>query len=183
MNHIHRRFPIHNDDYLYVLSTFIFEPIRWNEKFGWRRMVEQERMANFYCWREIGRRMNITDIPPTYELFESFNQQYEREYFSYSDATQRVGSAARDMFLAWFPRITHRFAEQAIYALLDERLLHAFGFPPPTPTVRHLVIGSLRARTHALQWLPPRRRPRLRTKIKRRTYSAGHCIESLGPTV
>jgi hypothetical protein len=181
MNQIHRRFPIHNNDYLYVLSTFIFEPIRWNERFGWRRMVEQERMANFHCWREIGRRMNITDIPPTYEAFDSFNQEYEREYISYSDATQRVGNATRDMFLAWFPRITHRFAEKAIYALLDERLLRAFGFPPPAPYVRRLVIGSLRARRLVLQRLPPRRRPRLRTKIKRRTYTGGYRIETLGP--
>jgi hypothetical protein len=182
MNQIHRRFPISNEDYLYVLSTFVFEPIRWNERFGWRRMVDNERMANFYCWREIGRRMNITDIPETYTAFESFNQQYEIEHFSYSEATERVGNATRDMFLAWFPRITHGFAEQAIYALLDERLLGAFGFPSAAPTVRRLVIGSLRARAHVLRWLPPRRRPRLRTKIKRRTYSRGYRIESLGPS-
>ena len=182
MNQIHRRFPISNEDYLYVLSTFVFEPIRWNERFGWRRMVDNERMANFYCWREIGRRMNITNIPETYTAFESFNQQYENEHFSYSEATERVGNATRDMFLAWFPRITHGFAEQAIYALLDERLLGAFGFPSPAPTVRRLVIGSLRDRAHVLRWLPPRRRPRLRTKIKRRTYSRGYRIESLGPS-
>ena len=28
MNHIHGRFAIANDDFLYVLSTFIYEPIR-----------------------------------------------------------------------------------------------------------------------------------------------------------
>ena len=25
-----------NEDFLYVLSTFVFEPIRWNARFGWR---------------------------------------------------------------------------------------------------------------------------------------------------
>jgi len=38
MNQLHGRFQIANDDFLYVLSTFIFEPIRWNRKFGWRQM-------------------------------------------------------------------------------------------------------------------------------------------------
>jgi hypothetical protein len=182
MNRIHRRFPIHNDDYLYVLSTFIFEPIRWNERFGWRRMVEQERLANFFCWREIGRRMNIADIPETYAAFDAFNRQYERDNFSYSDATRRVGEAGRDMFLAWFPRPTRGLAAQAIYALLGEQLLQTFGFPPAAPTVRRLVVGSLQARARVLRWMPPRRRPRLRTKIKRRTYPRGYRLESLGPT-
>jgi hypothetical protein len=182
MNQIHRRFPIHNDDYLYVLSTFIFEPIRWNERFGWRRMVEQERLANFFCWRDIGTRMNIRDIPETYAHFEAFNQQYERENFSSSEATRRVGEAARDMFLAWFPRTTRGLAEHAIYVLLGDQLLQTFGFPPPAPAVRRLVVGSLQARAQVLRWMPPRRYPRLRTKIKRRTYPRGYRLESLGPT-
>jgi hypothetical protein len=37
MNALHGRFHIPNRDFLYVLSTFIFEPIRWNQRFGWRR--------------------------------------------------------------------------------------------------------------------------------------------------
>jgi hypothetical protein len=40
MNALHGRFRIANEDFLYVLSTFVFEPIRWNERFGWRRMTE-----------------------------------------------------------------------------------------------------------------------------------------------
>ena len=182
MNQIHKHFPIQNDDYLYVLSTFIFEPIRWNERFGWRPMLENERLAGYFCWREIGKRMNIADIPDTYTEFESFNQEYERQHFSYSDATHRVGVQTRDMFLSWFPRFTRGFAAQAIYSLLDDQLLRSFGFPPASPTIRRVVAGSLRARAHVVRWLPPRRRPRLRTKIKRRSYAGDHTIESLGPT-
>lgn len=40
MNALHGRFRIANEDFLYVLSTFVFEPIRWNQRFGWRRMTE-----------------------------------------------------------------------------------------------------------------------------------------------
>jgi hypothetical protein len=38
-----RCFPIANADFPYVLSTFAFEPIRLNARFGWRRRVEAER--------------------------------------------------------------------------------------------------------------------------------------------
>ena len=67
MNRLHGRFEIANDDFLYVLSTFVFEPIRWNERFGWRRYVEQERLGTFHYWREVGRRMAIKDIPATFD--------------------------------------------------------------------------------------------------------------------
>src|SRR5689334_14235294 len=47
MNAIHGRFTIANEDFLYVLSTFVFEPIRWNARYGWRPMIEVERLGYF----------------------------------------------------------------------------------------------------------------------------------------
>src|SRR5437763_2593689 len=53
MNQQHARFAIANEDFLYVLSTFIYEPIRWNARFGWRAMCDEERLAMFHFWREV----------------------------------------------------------------------------------------------------------------------------------
>ena len=36
-----------------MLSTFVYEPIRWNARFGWRPLVEQERLATFHFWRAV----------------------------------------------------------------------------------------------------------------------------------
>ena len=132
MNAIHGRFGISNDDFLYVLSTLIFEPIRWNARFGWRPMLEQEKLASFYFWREVGRRMHIRDIADTYAAFEAYNVEYERTHFRYSAAGSRVAGATRDMFLSWFlPAPLRRPGRPAVYALLDDVLLGAFGFPRP----------------------------------------------------
>src|SRR5215470_9620971 len=51
MNEIHGRFRIANRDFLYVLSTFVFEPLRWIDRFGWRRLSEAERECWFQFWR------------------------------------------------------------------------------------------------------------------------------------
>ena len=69
----------------------------------------------------------------------------------------------------------------AIYALLDEPLLDAFGFPRPSRALRAGVRGSLKLRARLLRWLPRRRRPLLRTEMRHRTYPAGYRIEDLGP--
>ncbi|MEO1290941.1 MAG: DUF2236 domain-containing protein, partial [Chloroflexota bacterium] len=59
MNRLHGRWNLKNEDMLYVLSTFVFEPIRWHRKYGWRTPTEHENLANFHFWREVGIRMNI----------------------------------------------------------------------------------------------------------------------------
>jgi hypothetical protein len=181
MNQLHGRFAIANDDFLYVLSTFVFEPIRWNERFGWRRMAPAERLALFHFWREVGRRMNIKDIPEDYETFERFSREYEGKQFRYTEANHRVGCATRDMFLGWFPRLLRPLVRPAIYAMMDDAMLAGFGFPRPSRLMRWLVPVALRLRARALRLLPGRRRPFLRTEMKRSAYPGGYTIEQLGP--
>jgi ER-bound oxygenase mpaB/B'/Rubber oxygenase, catalytic domain len=182
MNQLHGRFSIGNDDFLYVLSTFVFEPIRWNERFGWRRMCPAERLALFYFWREVGRRMNVREIPHDYETFERFSREYEAKHFRYTEANHRVGCATRDMFLGWFPRLLRPLVRPAIYAMMDDAMIAGFGFPRPSWLMRRLVPGALRLRAAAVRFLPKRRRPFLRTEIKHRTYPDGYTIERLGPS-
>jgi hypothetical protein len=181
MNRIHGRFAITNDDFLYVLSTMVFEPVRWNARFGWRPLVETEKQATFFFWREVGRRMGISGLPASYEELERFNVEFERDRFAYTEAGHRVAAATRDMFLDWFPGLPKRVGRPLIYALLDEPLLDALGFPHPGAALRRATEAALRARSHAIRHLPPRKRPRLRTLERHRSYPAGYELESLGP--
>ncbi len=45
INAIRGRFRISNDDFFYVLSSFVYEPIRWIARVGWRQMFDHERLA------------------------------------------------------------------------------------------------------------------------------------------
>jgi ER-bound oxygenase mpaB/B'/Rubber oxygenase, catalytic domain len=178
---LHGRFAIANEDFLYVLSTFIFEPIRWNERFGWRLLCEQERLGYFYFWREVGRRMNIRDIPADYQVFERFNRDYERQHYRFTEANRRVGGATRELFVSWFPSFLASVVRSAIYALLDDRLIESFGFPQSSRLMRWLVPGTLRLRAGFARLLPPLKKPRLRTEMGHPTYPDGYVIEHLGP--
>lgn len=181
MNRIHGRFAIANEDFLYVLSTMVFEPIRWNARFGWRPLLEAEKLATFHFWREVGRRMAINDIPDRYEDLERFNVAFERERFAYTDAGHRVAVATRDMFLDWFPGLPKRLGRPLIHALLDEPLLDALGFPHPPARLRRVAETAVRARSRAVRALPPRRKARLRTLERHRSYRDGYEIDTLGP--
>ena len=182
MNRLHgHHHPIANDDFLYVLSTFIYEQVRWNARFGWRPFITQERHALYYFWSEAGRRMGIRDIPGTYEAFEEFNIDYERTKFQFTPGGQRVAMATRDLFIGWFlPRWCYPAIRPFIHSLLDDPLREAFQFPKAPAAVTALTRASLNARAVALRFFPERTTPKLRTKQKTITYPAGYRIEDLG---
>ena len=181
MNRIHGRFAISNEDYLYVLSAVTFEPIRWNERFGWRRLIDVEREATFQFWRAVGRLMAIRDIPEVFETFERFNRDYERDHFAFTSEGRAVGVATRNLFLSWF-RVPPRVGGPFVHTLMDDALLRAMGFAPPPRALRTAVETSLRARARLVAKLPPRREPRLRTKRPIRSYPSGYELDQLGPS-
>jgi hypothetical protein len=180
MNRLHGLYPIRNEDFLYVLSTFVYEPIRWNARFGWRPLVEQEVLAPFYFWRAVGRRMKIRAIPDRYEELERYNVAYERAEFRYADSNRVIADATKEVLTSWFPVPLRPLVEQSVYALLDEPVLDAFGYPHPPAALRRGVEAGLKVRARALRYFPRRRRPRLVSESRHRSYPQGYRVEQLG---
>jgi hypothetical protein len=181
MNQMHSRYPILNEDFIYVLSTFIFEPIRWNRLLAWRRYTETERLANFYFWCEVGRRMNIRDLPETYEALEAFSRDYEKRNFTFAESNQRVANGAVNTFLGWLPKPMRPLGRRAIYALIDEPMRIALGYPKQPAWLTWALKRGFRLRALAVRLMPPRRKPYLYTQERSRSYPNGYSIEQLGP--
>jgi len=181
MNRFHGQYEIANEDFLYVLSTFHLEPIRWMDRFGWRRMTANERKASFFFWREVGRRMAIRDIPPSHEAFEQWSLEHERTHFRYDDANRRVATATRELFVSWAPRPLRPIVRVSIHAMLDDTMLTSFGFPRAPGFVRSAVTGALRARGRFLRLLPAHKKKDFITGKPQRSWPKGYEISQLGP--
>ncbi|MBZ0267601.1 DUF2236 domain-containing protein [bacterium] len=177
----HSHFPIANDDYLFVLSTFIREPIRWIDAFGWRKLCRNEHLAYYRFWRAVGERMGIRDIPPSLEAFGTWADGYEAEHLRYTETNRRIAIATRELFVAWFPRPFAPLVRTGVHALLDDGMLRAFGFPSPSRLTRRIVRGTLAARGRLVRWLPPRRRSHFFMEGRNRTHPDGYDIDRLGP--
>ncbi|MGB5830737.1 MAG: oxygenase MpaB family protein [Thiohalocapsa sp.] len=181
MNQQHHGYRIPNDEYIYTLSTFVLEPIRWNARFGWRTLTRNERHAGYYLWREIGLRMGIRDIPDSYEALEDYSIAFEREHYRYTEDNHQLALATRNLMLGWLlPRPFWPLGAAAIHAMLDEPMLTAVGLPSPPRILRRLSNGVMRMRARALRHLPPNKRPRLVTRLPSRTYPDGYRIDQLG---
>ena len=180
LNGMHGRYKISNDDYLYVLSTFVLVPIRWNEKFGWRRSTDKERRATLNYWRALGGRMNIKDIPPDLEELDRWSRTYEAANLRYSASSRRVADQTTNLFLSWYARPLRGLLRLVINSLLEDPLLDAFGYKRPPAWFRWCVETGLRIRARVVRVLPRRKQPRLVTQERVRSYPAGYRIDELG---
>lgn len=181
MNLIHGHFRIANEDFLYVLSTFVYEPIRWNARFGWRPMTGNEKLAMFHFWRAVGLRMGIKSIPADDAAFEAFNRRYERDKVAPSTAASRTGSATRALFASWFPAPLRPLVRHAIHAMMDDATRAAFGFPAAPAWIARSLLAAMALRARILRVLPTRRSPRLRTALRRRSYPEPYRMDRVGP--
>jgi hypothetical protein len=181
MNSMHGRFEISNEDFLYVLSTFIFEPIRWLEKYAYRPMTEVEKQGVFKNYLELGRRMNLKNVPQTLDEFEHYNKTYEEKYFRFSPSNQLIAEKTINLLLGFYlPKWLFGVGRPFVYALLDEPLRTALGIRKVSAWRIGLVKSGLwlHAFVHKISREP--NEPVLGTKRKRPTYPEGYQIEELG---
>jgi hypothetical protein len=181
MNHIHSRFRIRQEDYIFVLTSFMFEPIRWNARFGWRPFSHIEKYAGYCFWREVGKRMQLTEIPDSYEACQRFNEDYEVQQLRRTHASVALAAILFRLLESWMPAPARPFVRPGLSALVDDSLLACFDVPPAGRLLKWLVPAVLRLRARALRLLPRRKTARYYADKPLRSYQHGYTIAELGP--
>ncbi|MFI2373833.1 oxygenase MpaB family protein [Streptomyces sp. NPDC018964] len=181
INRMHRAYDIPDDDMRYVLCTFVVMPKRWIDSYGWRRLSRHEIVAGVVHHQTLGRCMGIKDIPGSYEEFESCLDAYEEAHFGWDEGARRVSDATLDLMTSWYPRPLAPVLRTATLALLDEPLLRAFRYTPPSAATRAWVRRALRLRGRAVRLLPPRRAPHFAWQNREiKSYPNGYRLADLG---
>ena len=170
VNRMHAQYDISNDDMLYVLTTFIYEPIEWIDTYGWRRLHPKERLATFHFYCEVGKRMGIKEIPESYTELAQFKLDYEERTFRFTEDNRRIGTYTLDLYCSWFPAALTPAVKQGVFALLDDRMANAFGFPAGSPTLERVAVRALRAKARVERFLPTRKQSRTTADPSNKTY-------------
>lgn len=181
INQMHKHYDISNDDFLYVLSTFVVVPKRWIDDYGWRCLSATELRATVNYYRTLGRHMGIKDIPETYDEFMHLMDDYERAHFAFDKGGRRVADSTLALMTTFYPRPLRKPVEVFSRALMDRPLLEAFGYAEPGPLVRRASIAAMKARARLLRHTPSTRRPTFVEDLARiRSYPGGYLISELG---
>ena len=188
MNRIHGAYAIANDDFLYVLSTFVAEPIRWLDRYGWRPLQPAERQALFRFWRQVGARMGIGALPTSLEELLALNERVERELFRPAASNRRVAEATLQMLLTDWPAPLQPALRQLLLAVVDPQLAEPLDWPAAPDALRQLVQAGLRLRSRLLNlrqrlgsWLGEAPISRFYSERPTPSYGPHVQLEQLGP--
>lgn len=183
LNRMHRKWEIQDEDYLYILATFIVVPSRWINERAWRQLtvVEMEAATAFY--RELGRRMRISNLPQSYGEADRYLRAYEATHLAPSQAGLALMQSARHVFANRLPAAIRKHSDALLAALLDEKpVQQALGLH------RRPTVAALASAAFAAQRLVRRRRPPVGDswftpgRHAGSLYPDGYELPDLGPT-
>ncbi|SNS35497.1 hypothetical protein SAMN06264365_11483 [Actinoplanes regularis] len=184
INQIHRPYRgLPAEEYLYVLACCAVIPLRWLDRYAWRKPCCHERQATFRFYAELGRLMNVTGIPDDLAALETWFDTYDAENLKPNEAAVAIEKATRSLLLGKLPRPLVPLGDAMVSALYDDRLRAATGLREPAWPVRSAVHTLLRARAGFLRHFGrPRAVPRFPDgRLTTSTYPDGYEIQDLGP--
>ncbi|KAF7730063.1 hypothetical protein EC973_003008 [Apophysomyces ossiformis] len=196
LNEIHDKFKILNDDFIYTLSLFILVPIRWINKYEYRKLDQREINAYYRTWYDIGVDMKIKDIPDTLEKLEAFMEEYERRKVLYHPVNPKLAEATLQYGLKRLPAVLRPLVRELFPCILEPRSIDAFQMKHPSWLLQSLFDGALHLRAFVVRhFFLPRRYHSVRTPFypnKEGKYIPNYCsfesvyrngyeISSLGP--
>ncbi|ORX49410.1 hypothetical protein DM01DRAFT_1368001 [Hesseltinella vesiculosa] len=197
LNEIHGKYPIRNGDYLYTLSLFLAEPIRWINNYEWRSLDIREINAIFHVWSVIGRNMNIKDVPHTKEGLLKFKEEYEKTEIKYAPSNWKCALPTINHLLTRLPKFLWPIVHKFVGCLLEPQAVDAFGIPHPSWLTKLLFRFLVRSRALFIRYFClPRNKFLLRTPFhpneqgryvplyflyEPKIYTKGYCIPELGP--
>ena len=145
MNFIHSGYrksgKLLDDDMLYTLSLFVSEPIRWINKYEWRKLEDIEVCALGTFWKSIGDAMGISweklksgtggkegtweDGLQWVEEVLEWSQQYERDYMVPNINSMKTADETTRILLWSVPGPLKGAGKKLVSALMDDRLRNA----------------------------------------------------------
>lgn len=149
MNYIHSGYrksgKILDDDMLYTLSLFAGEPVRWIDKYEWRKLEDFEKCAIGTFWKAMGDAMGIRyeklrsgrdgregwkDGLEWLEEVLEWAEGYEREKMVPDENNRQTAEHTVAILLWGVPDVLKPYGEKVVSAVMDDRLRRAMMYVP-----------------------------------------------------
>lgn len=169
MNYIHGMYiksgKISNDDMLYTLSLFTWEPVRWINRLEWRQVEEFEKCAFGTFWKGVGDAMGIdygvlksssegwVDGLQWMEELAEWAEEYEKEQMIPHLNNFKTAEETVAILLYGVPSWGKAFGKQVVTVLMEERLRKAMMYERPPEWLITLTLQILELRKYTLRYL------------------------------
>jgi len=134
------------EDFLYVLSAFFLEPVRWNAAHARHRFSEAELAQLLDFWHRVGDEMALTGRPDTLDGWLRLQADYEGRHLRHTAEGERLARLClRDVVKLTLPRGMRVAFRQLMLATMEEKVREVLALPPAVAPVRWLVrVGMAR---------------------------------------
>ncbi len=138
MNYLHGIYrgagKISDADMLYTLSLFALEPLRWTDRYEWRKLTEVERCATGTFWKDLGDAMEIPyrelrsfetgwqDGLHWLEELEEWSRGYQDAQMKPAASNKELSERTLDIALFNLPPFLRHSGMQFVAALLEPQL-------------------------------------------------------------
>lgn len=141
----HRHVVAAPEDYAYVLSVFVLEPLRWNDAVGGPALSADELSLLLGFWRRVGEAMAIPHIPDTLAAWRAFQASYERERWRYTDEGRRLASMClNEVVTLSLPWGTRSLFRQLMRVTMDPSLRELLKLSAPSGLASGALLSWLR---------------------------------------
>ena len=184
LRRVHRNVPGNGDDFLYILISLLVLPVRWVMANGWRSLEQTEVQAAHRFYAELGIRIGLTNIPPTYGAAAEFFDRYEAANVRPASANRTLMEAAAQLTAVRLPALLRPLVPTILSGLIDDRrFCEAVGLPKPNSVMAALVIAAvrLRAARAAQRPLPVKARFVPGAAGSSSSYPDGYELSEIGP--
>ena len=147
LNTMHGRWRIANEDFLWVLGTFVVPTTRFLDRFAWRATTAEEREATATWFCALGERMGLTALPTCYADFEAVVDDYEAAELAPSAAADRLFAASLPLLAAVLPAALRPRARTLLGVLFEPGVRAALRLPTPPRAVAAAVGLGMLARS------------------------------------
>lgn len=125
------------DDMLYTLALFALQPIKFIDKFEWRKLSDLERCAIGTFWKSIGDALEISYAPlPSgesgfvdgiqwLEEIEAWSEEYEERCMVPDVKNRETADQTTAVLLYMLPKALHPIGLQFVSFMMDDRLRKA----------------------------------------------------------
>jgi len=180
-----------NDEFVYVLSCFVADTIKFIDKFGWRKLEQFEKEAIYLFYMKVGARMNLTNLPKSLpEAIELVNKYVESDVTSKQLSQGKVlYDAVTALLSRWYwiiPKfISYRAVPAVLYLIGGPTFVKKMGIEANNFFILLVTfLGQIRGLIFSV--LPPRIKPHLLSaKLMKRKYNLDEPafnFEHVGPT-
>ncbi|OJD19093.1 hypothetical protein AJ78_00968 [Emergomyces pasteurianus Ep9510] len=169
INYLHQGYrmsgKILDDDMLYTLSMFTLEPIRWINRYEWRKASDMEICAAGTFWKSVGDAMEISfeHLPSAktgfkdgihfFEELKAWSEDYEERAMVPNEWNRKNADQTVAVLLWDYPNFMKPVTRNMVLYMMDDRLREAMMYEKPHVLYHAAFTSIFKLRTWFLRHL------------------------------